>query len=108
VGGLAIIANGLRRRAAGEVSPISNGSLGNPLVSGIFIVSLIALPTIMQIVGFALTTLLWAATWIFVLARAGGATVKTSAILALVGSGTITSVVYLVFVTVLRVRLPGV
>lgn len=108
VGGIAITANGLRRRAAGEVASTSGDSLGNPLVSGVFIISLIALPTIMQIVGFALTTFLWAATWIFFLARSSGSTVKVSAVLAAVGSGTITSIVYLVFVAVLRVRLPGV
>lgn len=108
VGGLIVVATGIRRRMRGEAEPAHDGSLGNPLVSFLFIVSLIALPTVMQLIGFVVTTLAWAAVWIFVLARSSGMTLKTSGLLAVFGSATLTAVVYLVFVTALRVRLPGI
>lgn len=108
IGGLAVIGGGIRRRMKGEAEPARDDTLGNPVISGLFLVSLIALPTVMELIGFVLTTLLWAATWIFVLARSGGIAPKSSGLLAVIGSGGITSVVYLVFVTALRVRLPGI
>jgi hypothetical protein len=108
IGGLVVVGLGVRRRLKGEREPEAAESLGSPVISLLFIVSLVALPTVMQLIGFVVTTSLWIATWIFVLARSGGSSSRQAGLLAVIGAGTITSVVYAVFVMALRVRLPGV